>query len=258
MLIGLVPNPPLFFDAMRTHHVAIAGGHAVLWLRPSHRRRWHLGSTDLFVPTDTFPAFCSWFEQNVPSNIVDISRWECDAVLPIPGVRERRIYRAADATFNIHRSVTMSPLYPIAQSYGTHLFCFITADAICIAYPHSFLRDIFCARADTSIDLQVAKYISRGFHLRLSATKAIRTSKGRCAAHGTCPRARRFFGDSECFTVFFDDHDSHTSNVITPIHTHALTTMWVFGRPPCGSRRCCVPVPGVSADVIFAYPYSLF
>ena len=43
----------------------------------------------------------------------------------------------------------------------------------------------------------------------------------RCASHGMCPKAPRFFGDRDCLTITFDDSIGALYRVPTRIHDSA-------------------------------------
>lgn len=262
--MDILQHPLAFIDGMKKFGVVLGGGRALFkTVRP--RDGWSVRTVDLFVSPDRFDPFCAWFIHSVEGSKAER---ECPSGRKPPvftGVAGICIISTPRAVFHIRCSSTSSPLAPIANSYATHLVLFISADAICIAYPTLLMNDSFVADRPAAVQQEIEKYGHRGFRSVRNVGECQPYVERGCFPWGCCAKSKRFFGDPHCLTVYFADHDGceRTCHCQRGWHeepeAYPISAQWTFGGRGCGTASCGKRVGRqLATDITYKSAYDLY
>lgn len=154
-----------------------------------------------------------------------------------PAVEQQVIIRTDLAVFDVVQSTTCTPLTPIAHFGLTALIHFISADAVCMAYPFDIEDRRAVVAPEISNPHLLERYAGLGFTLYDSAVDRW-SAQDICAPHGYCPRSTRHFADSNAITLHLNALPMPAAN---PLHGLSHAVGWVFGGEACRSAYCnCV------------------
>lgn len=194
-----------FRAAMRRYSIVVSGSVALHFFTDDVF--WRPTDLDLFVSDRHFDAVVDILRCVHGFRLVAILPATYDGDTAIPGIlKVAKLQSPKGPTLDLVCSA-VSPLYPIAQFWGSHLFNIITADYACSAYPD----DVFGRRAGVS---------PIGVERRGASGRERFTSRDKYAARGYSSYTMspdssdavvwREFGDARCVTVTFS-HEHRSS-----------------------------------------------
>lgn len=260
-----------FVQVMRDTCAVLGGSVCLAILQGS--TRWVPSDLDVFCPRDSYKMFCIYLIDKLGGkvgrhqDIDDIIR--CHPHDCPSGVFDRRIIHTSTVTFDVMCSNSLTATEPVANSYATHLMNFISADAVCIAYPWMFTERVCVTRSDVEghdLGLHLRKYADRGYRIQpgWQESPSYRLQE-RCSGNGHCCKALRYLGDADCLSVTFE-YPHSLVNLYTPVHLPpfgtpppdlAWTTAWVWGGNPCNKGSCMLYVESSVYAVVLCDAHRL-
>ncbi|KAI0066972.1 hypothetical protein BV25DRAFT_1787318, partial [Artomyces pyxidatus] len=235
-----LPHPLDFRALMRTTHCVLSGSVVLnCVLRGSGLTNWRPDDLDVCCPIAMAPR--------VMKHLTTIQGYHCahinspfhdpllepgyDAGIASLVILERNNGKQLNLIVSIDNTATT----PLTHTWGTLVNNFLTADAICIAYPRMTLDGIACInphRPDLPRHVHSAnKYRVRGFSVENFNNNDVVHSPLRKSHF--CPHEWRTHFDAGCFTFRFGNVGDINLNdpVVPPPFGHSS---WRYGGDLCG------------------------
>lgn len=243
-LLHYVESPVAFRSVLRLARSIISGSAALHFILDSPET-WQAGDCDVYVPIG--------FSLPIVRHLQEVEGYRSvhplhhDMYIPneigpsgesLPYISSVcRLKRSDGVCIDVIESNSATALHPLAAFWSTHLYNYLSADSICVAYPAMTWDCSGCVRADADAKARraVAKYEARGFRLssfQFNINSHLRSTYPSildgCGDYPYCPHTFRSFGDEWCMqTVFNEDMAAgHAVDKETP--------WWRFGGRLCG------------------------
>ena len=236
-------EPERFRDELRSCAGVIAGSAVLRSLErpPFESGPWEPRKYDVFIPKSCLRNFCTFLETECEGVVVGRTLFDdTDSCY----VTEKRTVKTPAATLCVFATLDPCPLVAVAASSIDIQMSFVSADALCVAYPWSVYFKTAAIRPSNAThgsvvpapDRVVESYVRRGYTFRVS----VPNQYGHCLEHGMCPKSTRHFGDLHCLTVVFAKDKE--SSLIPSANNLYTTASWRLGGAPCGNRACAYHV----------------
>lgn len=253
-----------FLKAMRSSDTVIAGAACLHFTLPrADRTTWDPPMLELICPANTFHGMCTFIEdrlyaREVPLEAEDTLPSATSRLQPLEHVHRRKYFRTTKGGL-LHVMATnlgVSPLRLVTYANATHLFTFLTADALCVAYPSGLIgRDT--VRSGRTSGLypveEVSPYRAKGFtfHPTVGAWLATWSTVDHADVDEFCPCTKRYFGDRDSLTIAFNaDETAPFGSSFSTNASACWTATWVLGGKACGFGTCVVDAEAMSTDII--------
>lgn len=243
-------KPSHIINSMRCTGTVVSGSSALHWL--DRGSQWTPNDIDFYCPYDTFELFVrqikmlepGLLENNKQSHAIfahttyNSSNGFCDRISLYQGNRK----------YDVIRSRTMSPCFPLVYFHSTIVMNYVGADNFSIAYPALTLqrKGVKHSRDVGASDRRaLAKYKSRGYTVVDSF--AVCNSHRDYTKHRRdfCSAAVRNFSDNNCLSVSFN-----RPPWVQQLNPTEWTTGWVLGGSACGGYcllRACFTAFGTQS-----------
>lgn len=247
-------GPPADFRSkMRSTDTVLTGSAVVHFLMRDAKPSWKPSDVN-FVSSDAgFNQFCAYLYSDLRGEELshhllrpdedDPTQEQADTVaFAEAGITERVRVRINDIVFDVSRSATVSPLTPIARGDNTLLYSYLSADTLCVAYPHAFLQRACIFSSGRGTEQHLKLYKDRRFAVyRTAADYWAIPHAVECLPHGYCAKAKRYFADDRSIFMRFNDGPAYLAGD-EPYGVERFTAVWMWGGQPCENRGCSTVV----------------
>ncbi|KAI0054875.1 hypothetical protein BV25DRAFT_1789043, partial [Artomyces pyxidatus] len=231
-----------FRDLLRESRSVISGSTVLYFaLRGTpYREGWTANDLDIYSPLSTAASVVDYLVQREHFTVITrsvtrrrnkdvLQDYHNDALASVTTLQT-----PSGKKVDVITSTRNSPLLPLTYFWGTLVTNYMSADILCITYPHLTLDGIGivnpirtpAGRAAKCIE----KYENRGFILvDFSQVQGVRhTVYNKTPFH--CPQTYRTFQDDGCLIFHFSRDHPRNPSALFPIYN----PMWKYGGAHCG------------------------
>ena len=234
---------------MRSTDTVLTGSSIVHFLIRDDTLSWIPSNVNFVSSSAGFNQFCTYLVSDLNADELrhellhpdddDPTQEQADAVVfAEAGITERVHFRVRDVTIQVSRSATFSPLTAIAWGDNSLLFSYLSADTVCVAYPHAFLDNACIFSTGRGTETHLKLYKDRRFTVYRSAMDYLGIPHAvECLPNGYCAKAKRYFADDRCIFMRFGDGAAYLGGDDS-LAVERFTAVWTWGGQPCENRRC--------------------